>query len=346
MESLEAIDPEADIADAPPLLAGLQPVAGHDSLWATAGPRRSTSACWRRGRVASLTRVSRPDRRPDRRWRAGIGVDRARQGARSERLPAGPARGATAKRPKSRIENLMELVSAAREYETARSRAVARRLRRSAVAALGRRRGGRHPRRARADDDDAQRQGARVPGRRHRRPRRGPVSALPVRATTKRSSKRSGGCATSASRGPAAAGADQRGAPARVWRLSVHRAVAVPRRDPAGADRTRSSRPTPRVPGVARRTATTSSGPTRTGAGKGMRRGRVRDARGSRSTRTRTRISRRRGPSARHARPPRPVRRRHVIAVEEHNDDLKLTVRFNTVGVKKLLAKFAKLELA
>ena len=35
-----------------------------------------------------------------------------------------------------------------------------------------------------------------------------------------------------------------------------------------------------------------------------------------------------------------------VVAVEEHTDDLKITVRFNTVGVKKLLAKFAKLELA
>ena len=35
-----------------------------------------------------------------------------------------------------------------------------------------------------------------------------------------------------------------------------------------------------------------------------------------------------------------------VIAVEEHTDDLKITVRFNTVGVKKLLAKFAKLEIA
>ena len=35
-----------------------------------------------------------------------------------------------------------------------------------------------------------------------------------------------------------------------------------------------------------------------------------------------------------------------VIAVEEHNDDLKITVRFTTVGVKKLLAKFAKLTPA
>jgi DNA helicase-2/ATP-dependent DNA helicase PcrA len=35
-----------------------------------------------------------------------------------------------------------------------------------------------------------------------------------------------------------------------------------------------------------------------------------------------------------------------VIAVEEHNDDLKITVKFASVGVKKLLAKYAKLEPA
>jgi DNA helicase II / ATP-dependent DNA helicase PcrA len=36
----------------------------------------------------------------------------------------------------------------------------------------------------------------------------------------------------------------------------------------------------------------------------------------------------------------------NIIALEEHNDDVKVTVRFNTVGVKKLLAKYAKLEPA
>jgi DNA helicase-2/ATP-dependent DNA helicase PcrA len=36
----------------------------------------------------------------------------------------------------------------------------------------------------------------------------------------------------------------------------------------------------------------------------------------------------------------------NIVAVEEHNDDLKITVRFNTVGVKKLLARYAKLEPA
>ena len=35
-----------------------------------------------------------------------------------------------------------------------------------------------------------------------------------------------------------------------------------------------------------------------------------------------------------------------VIGIEEHNDDLKITVRFSSVGVKKLLAKYAKLEPA
>jgi ATP-dependent DNA helicase UvrD/PcrA len=35
-----------------------------------------------------------------------------------------------------------------------------------------------------------------------------------------------------------------------------------------------------------------------------------------------------------------------VLSVEEHSDDLKITVRFNSVGQKKLLAKFAKLQPA
>jgi DNA helicase-2/ATP-dependent DNA helicase PcrA len=35
-----------------------------------------------------------------------------------------------------------------------------------------------------------------------------------------------------------------------------------------------------------------------------------------------------------------------IVGIEEHNDDLKITVRFNSVGVKKLLAKYAKLEPA
>jgi DNA helicase-2/ATP-dependent DNA helicase PcrA len=35
-----------------------------------------------------------------------------------------------------------------------------------------------------------------------------------------------------------------------------------------------------------------------------------------------------------------------IVSVEEYNDDIKVTVRFNLVGVKKLLAKYARLEPA
>ena len=35
-----------------------------------------------------------------------------------------------------------------------------------------------------------------------------------------------------------------------------------------------------------------------------------------------------------------------VLAIEDHGDDYKLTVRFNAAGTKKLLASFAGLEPA
>jgi hypothetical protein len=35
-----------------------------------------------------------------------------------------------------------------------------------------------------------------------------------------------------------------------------------------------------------------------------------------------------------------------VLNVEDHHDDVKVTVRFTTVGQKKLLARFARLEPA
>ena len=36
----------------------------------------------------------------------------------------------------------------------------------------------------------------------------------------------------------------------------------------------------------------------------------------------------------------------NVISVEEQNNDVKITVRFNQFGVKKLMAKYANLEPA
>jgi len=35
-----------------------------------------------------------------------------------------------------------------------------------------------------------------------------------------------------------------------------------------------------------------------------------------------------------------------VVGVEDHGDDYKITVKFNTAGTKKLLASFAGLERA
>jgi DNA helicase-2/ATP-dependent DNA helicase PcrA len=66
----------------------------------------------------------------------------------------------------------MELVSAAREYE---SRAPSRRWPGSSISCRCSRTPTKKPAQGqpRADDDDAQRQGARVPGRDHRRPRGG-----------------------------------------------------------------------------------------------------------------------------------------------------------------------------
>jgi DNA helicase-2/ATP-dependent DNA helicase PcrA len=33
-----------------------------------------------------------------------------------------------------------------------------------------------------------------------------------------------------------------------------------------------------------------------------------------------------------------------ILAVEDHGDDFKVTVRFNSAGTKKLMAKYAGLE--
>ena len=79
-----------------------------------------------------------------------------------------------------RIENLMELVSAAQEYEQRGSGTVARRVRRSAVAAVGGRRGAGLRQRAHVADDDARGEGPGVSARRHRRARGRAVPALPL----------------------------------------------------------------------------------------------------------------------------------------------------------------------
>ncbi len=131
-----------------------------------------------------------------------------------------------------RIENLLELVSAAREYRVARAGRDARRLRRSPVAALGGGRVGGRGRRAGHPDDDARGEGARVPRRGDCRPGGGLVPAL---AVGRRRGGTGGGAAPLLRRHDArAAEADShRGvAPAVVRRLPRLGALAVHRRSP------------------------------------------------------------------------------------------------------------------
>ena len=92
-------------------------------------------------------------------------------------LPAGPSRRPQRRIGRARREPRRTGVGGPRVREP-RARSVARRIRRSAVAALRGGRDGRRRTRADAADDDAQRQGARVPGGVHHGPRGGLVPAL------------------------------------------------------------------------------------------------------------------------------------------------------------------------
>ena len=129
-----------------------------------------------RGRVAGG--VSRSDRQPDRDGAAGSGVDRDRQDARPERLPAGSARGSQRGRARRAIENLAELVSAAREYESREPEpslgGFVDRL--SLLSDVDEEQGTRDARDL--ADDAAQRQGPRVPDGHPGRPRGRALPAL------------------------------------------------------------------------------------------------------------------------------------------------------------------------
>ena len=128
-------------------------------------------------------------------------------------------------------------------------------------------------------------------------------------------------CYVGMTRARAAAGADRRGAAAGVRRIPGERAVAVHRRGAGGAGRA----------GRAVRSSSAYQGnfphyefrtnPTAAAAAGG--------ARGSAGLRVRGRRSvDRNGPAAGHAGPPPAVRRRHVLSIEPLDDDTKLVVRF------------------
>jgi DNA helicase-2/ATP-dependent DNA helicase PcrA len=114
MESLEGVEIAVD--DAPPLLAGLNPVAASNSLWARLvravdqkllAPRATASLAAFRDLMTSLTAMAASESVS---IALGKVIDQSGylQDLREER----------SEEAESRIENLMELVSAAREYET------------------------------------------------------------------------------------------------------------------------------------------------------------------------------------------------------------------------------------
>src|SRR6266542_1470084 len=115
MESLEDVDLPGG-GDAPPLLAGLQPVAASNSLWArlvyaiehrSVAPRALASLTAFRDLVTSLTAMAAQESVS---IALGKALDQSGylQDLREER----------SEEAESRVENLAELVSAAREYET------------------------------------------------------------------------------------------------------------------------------------------------------------------------------------------------------------------------------------
>jgi DNA helicase-2/ATP-dependent DNA helicase PcrA len=115
MESLEGIVLE-DGGDTPPLLAGLQPVASNNSLWARLvhgverrllTPRAAASLAAFRDLLTALTRMAAAE---------SVSIALGKIIDQSGYLK--DLREERSEEAESRIENLMELVSAAREYET------------------------------------------------------------------------------------------------------------------------------------------------------------------------------------------------------------------------------------
>ena len=325
MDALQAIDPDAvRIADAPPLLAaGLQEVTSARSLWAKLVYAVEDGKLPARAIVVAA-RVPRPHRRPRARGAAG---HRSRSSIGKMLDQTGylkDLRDENSEEANERIENLMELVSAARDYEA-----------REAEASLG----GfvdRLSLLSEADEESGSREarvwmmtmhaakGLEFPRRRHRRARRGPLPALARRRGRRGDRRRAppvlrrddaGAVATWCSRARRGGGCS-----ASTRRPSRHASSTRSRPSSSSASRRRGARPT-RAPSA---TATTSSARTRTGGRAAARSGKP-NAAYAYENEDQSAIGLRTGMRVRH--PQFGVGT--VIAVEEHNDDLKITVRFN-----------------
>ena len=231
----------------------------------------------------------------------------------------------------------MELVSAAREYETPAPRAISGRFRGPALAAVRYGRGGRLTSCACADDDDAQRQGPRVSRRGDGGARGGPVSALAFERRRDRARRGAASLLRGDHPRTAATGVDVGRAPQGIRRIPVNRALRfideIPREL---VEEIPSTFVSPYQSSFSQFRAS----PYGRGAQQGTRRI-------GRRTRTRTRTSRCRKASGQ---APGSVTRSSAkeqsISIEPLDDDTKLVVRFSSVGQKTLRAKFAKLEVA
>jgi len=116
MEALEGVELSAETADLPPLLAGLQPVATNNSLWARlvhavdarlGAPRAVTALTSFRDLMAGMTKMAAQE---------SVSVTLAKVLDQSGYLK--DLREERSEEAEARVENLAELVSAAREYET------------------------------------------------------------------------------------------------------------------------------------------------------------------------------------------------------------------------------------
>ena len=345
MESLEQLGPPAEL---PPLLAaGLEPVVSSNALWVklqraiterALTPRALQSLTVFRDLIVSLTEVATRD---------SVSITVGKMLDQSGYLH--DLREDRSEEARGRIENLMELVSAAKEYE---SRDPEPSLggfvdQLSLLSETDEEAGARDG--PGLDDDHARGQGPRVPRGGDRRSRGRPVPAL---ARLRGRGRTRGGAAALLRRhdtGAATAGVDRGREAADVRRVQVDQPVPVPRRGPVRVDRgghrlqlgvptqlrwqpaARRLRPAARTPiGVAAATRRVSAKP----------RCRLRP--------TRTRTSRR--ARARRIAPGARVRHAQfglgtVISVEPLDGDAKIVVRF-AIGQKTLRAKYARLQPA
>ncbi len=225
MDGLDQLGPPAEL---PPLLAaGLEPVVSSNALWVrlqraiserALAPRALQSLAAFRDLIVALTEVA---------TREPVSITVGKMLDQSGYLH--DLREDRSEEAAGRIENLMELVSAAKEYEARDPEpslggfvdqlSLLSETDEEAGARIG----------ARVDDDHARRQGPGVPRRRHCRTRGRPVPALARVRGRRRARGRAAAVLRRDDPRAAAAGADRSRTTAHVWRVQGHQPVAFPR---------------------------------------------------------------------------------------------------------------------